>query len=88
MMKAQLVVTKLLVDDKITACVKQINTVCLLGVICKVSNRKTFFGETFSFLEKCLLSIFKFCALSKLFFFYERLIGPRPTFSEFNVIFL
>ena len=84
-MKAQLVATKLLVDDKITACVKQI---CLLGVICKVSNRKTFFGETFSFLEKCLLSIFKFSALSKLFFFYERLIGPRPTFSEFNVIFL
>ena len=84
-MKAQLVETKLLVDDKITACVKQI---CLLGVICKVSNRKTFFGETFSFLEKCLLSIFKFCALSKLFFFYERLIGPRPAFSEFNVIFL
>ena len=66
MMKAQLVATKLLVDDKITACVKQI---CLLGVICKVSNRKHFFGETFSFLEKCLLSIFKFCASSKLFFF-------------------
>ena len=40
MMKAQLVATKLLVDDKITACVKQI---CLLGVICKVSNRETFF---------------------------------------------
>ena len=40
MMKAQLVAMKLLVDDKIMACVKQI---CLLGVICKVSNRKTFF---------------------------------------------
>ena len=84
-MKAQLVATKLLVDDKITACVKQIR---LLGVICKVSNKKHFFGETFSFLEKYLLSIFKFCASSKLFFFYEQLIGPRPTFSEFNVIFL
>ena len=72
-MKAQLVVTKLLADDKITACVKQI---CLLGVICKVLNRKTFFGQTFCFLEKSLLSIFKFCALSKFFFFYEQLICP------------
>ena len=35
-------------------CPKQI---CLLGVICKDSNRKTLPGETFCFLEKCLLSI-------------------------------
>ena len=55
---------KLLVDDKITACLKQI---CLLGVIWKVSNRKTLSGETFCFLEKCLLSIFKFDAFC--FFF-------------------
>ena len=42
----------MLVDVKITAHVKEI---CLLGVVCKVSN--TFSGETFCFPEKCLLSI-------------------------------
>ena len=42
----------MLVDVKITAYVKEI---CLLGVVCKVSN--TFSGETFCFPEKCLLSI-------------------------------
>ena len=35
MMKAQLVAMKLLVDDKITACAKE---VCLLDIVCKVSN--------------------------------------------------
>ena len=53
MQNAAMVAKKLLVDDKITACFKQI---CLLGVICKVSNRKTLSGETFFFLEKNLLS--------------------------------
>ena len=72
-----MVATKLRVDDKITACDKQI---CFLCVICKVSKRKTLTGETFSFLEKRLLSIFKFCAASNFFFFYELLIGPQPTF--------
>ena len=56
---------KLLVDGKVSACVKQI---CLLGVACKVSNTKTLSGETFCFLEKRLLSIFKFHASSNLFF--------------------
>ena len=36
--------TKFLLDDKITACVKQ---TCLLGVICKVSDRKTLTNEKF-----------------------------------------
>ena len=35
---------KLRVDDKIIAFVKEI---CLLGVVCKVLNRKTLSGETF-----------------------------------------
>ena len=48
---------KLLVDDKITACVKEI---CLLGVVCKVLNRKTLSVETFCFPEKRLLSILNF----------------------------
>ena len=48
-----IVVKKLLVDDKKSAFAKQI-----LGVTCKVLNRKALSGETFCFLEKCLLSIF------------------------------
>ena len=54
---AAIVVKKLLVDDKITACVKEI---CLLGVVCKVLNRKILSGETFCIPEKCLLSILNF----------------------------
>ena len=42
----------MLVDDKITACVKEID---LLGVVRKVLNRKTLSGETFCFPEKSLL---------------------------------
>ena len=52
-----MVAKKLLVNDKMTTYIKQI---CLLGVICKVSNRKTLPGETFCILEKRLLSIFEF----------------------------
>ena len=44
-----MVAKKLLLEDDITACVKQI---CLLAVICKVSNRKTLSGEIFCFLGK------------------------------------
>ena len=66
-----MVVKKLLVDGKITACVK--------GVVCKVSNRKRLSCKKNCFLEKCLLSIFKFCASSNLLFFYEMLIGLQPT---------
>ena len=64
----EIALKKLLIDDKITACLKQI---CLRGVIWKVSNRKTLSGETFCFLEKCLLSIFKFDALNNLLFFFR-----------------
>ena len=52
-MVAMKLFNELLVDDKITACVRQI---CLLDVICKVSKRKTLSGETFC-IEKRLLSI-------------------------------
>ena len=75
---AAIVARKLLEDDQITAYVRQI---CLLGVICKVSKRKTLTGETFCFLEKRLLS-------SNLSFSYELLIGPQPTSLECIVIFL
>ena len=50
--------------------------------IAEVSSRNTLSGETFCFLEKFLLSIFKFRALSNLLFSYELLIGPQPTFLE------
>ena len=46
--------TKFLLDDKITACVKQ---TCLLGVICKVSDRKALTNE-------------KFCSLRNICFHY------------------
>ena len=58
-----------------------------LGVTCKVSNRKTLSGETFCFIEKHLLSVFTFCASSKLFY-YQLLIGRQPTFLEHIDIFL
>ena len=47
---------KLLVDDEITARVKEI---CLMGVVCKVSIRRTLSGETFC-LPEILLSILNF----------------------------
>ena len=51
---AMKLLNELLVDDKITACVRQI---CLMAVICKVSKkRKTLSGRTFCF-EKRLLPI-------------------------------
>ena len=47
MQRTALLVKKLLIDDKITASVKQI---CPLGIICKVLDRKTLSNEKFSFL--------------------------------------
>ena len=55
--RVAIVVKKLPLDDKIAACVKEI---CLLGVVCKVLNRKTLSVETFCFPEKRLLSILNF----------------------------
>ena len=46
----------MLVDGKITACVKS----RLLGVVCKVPDRKTLSGETFCFPENRLVSILNF----------------------------
>ena len=84
---AAMVATKLLVDDKITACFKQIR---LLGVICKVSTGKTLSRETFYFLEKVCYQYLNFVLQVPycFFFFYELLIGPQPTLLECIVIFL
>ena len=58
---------KLLVDDKITACVKER---FLLTVVSKVSNRKTLCGETFCFPEKHLLSTLNFVLQETHCFFF------------------
>ena len=58
---------KLLVDDKITASIKEI---CLMGVVCNVSYRKTLSGENFYFTEKRFLSMLNFCSSSNLSFFF------------------
>ena len=44
-------------------------------------------SETFCFVEKRLLPIFKVCTSSNLLFFYGLLIGPQPTFLECIVNF-
>ena len=62
-----MVVKKLLVDDKYK--LKQIYLLHV-GVVCNVSNTKTLSGKTCCFLEKRVLSIFKFCPLSNLMFFF------------------
>ena len=53
----------LLLDDK---------EICLLGVVCKVSSRKTLSGETFYFPEKRLLSTLHFVLPVTYFFFVLR----------------
>ena len=67
-----MVLRKLLVNDiiMITACVKKKS---LLGVIFEQKNNfflniQTQFGETICFLEKLLVSIFKFCAWVTFYF--------------------
>ena len=70
---------KLLVDDEITARVKEI---CLMGVVCKVSYRKTLSGEKFYLTEKRFLSMLNFCASSNLSFFLRVADCPQPTLME------
>ena len=80
LLSAAIVAKKLLVDDKITACVKEI---CLMGVVYKVSYRKTLSGEKFYFTEKRLLSMLNFCAPESLVFFFLQVTDcPQPTFLE------
>ena len=57
MQSAVIVAKKLLVDEKITACVKQIIYVSRMLLVCKVSNRKTLSGETFCFLEYVCINV-------------------------------
>ena len=80
---AAMVAKKLLVDDKITACFKQICCYMLS------SGEKNIIWWNILLSWKRLLSIFKFRASINLsIFFHELLIGPQPTFLECIVIFL
>ena len=81
-----MVAKKLLVDDKLmfSLCQTYVSRALLK---CKVLYRKILSGETLCFLEKRLLSFFKFFAMSKLLFSYELLIGPLPTFLECILLF-
>ena len=75
---------KFLVHNKITARAKEI---VLLGVGCKVSNRKTLSGETFCFPEKRLLSILNF-VLRLLLLFLRVADWPTTDLLGCIVIFL
>ena len=77
-----MLVKKLLIDDKITASVKQI---CLLDII-KFWKGKHRLTRKFPLLETTFL--FKFCASGNLLFSYELLIDPQSTFLECFVISL
>ena len=82
-----MVAKKLLLEDDMTACVKQI---CLLAVICKVSNRKTLSGEIFCFFEKRLLLTFKFVLRETyclFFFFLPATDWPTTNFFEMYCYF-
>ena len=61
----------MLVDDK---------EICLLGVVCKVSSRKTLSGETFCFPEERLISILHFVLLVTYCFFLRGADWPTHNF--------
>ena len=74
-----MVAKKLLVDDKVQACVKQI---CLLGVVRNVSTRKTLSGKTFCFLKKLIYWYVNFVLWVTYCFFNEPLIGGDKFFKQ------
>ena len=66
---------KLPVDNKIRACQRNISPGCC------IANRKTLWWNILFSWETFAINI-KFCASINLLFFYELLIGRRPTFLE------
>ena len=76
---APILAKKLLVDEKIAACVKQI---CLQLLFVKFRIEKNCLVKHFAFLKNVCYQIFKRCASSNLLFFNELLIGPQPTFRS------
>ena len=74
---------KLLVDDKIQACLACVKQICLLGVVRNIPIRKTLSAKAFCFLKKRFLLVCKFCASSDLLFFSnELLIGGVHFFKQ------
>ena len=67
---------KLLVDDKIAACVKEI---CLLDVVCKVSDGRPLSGETFAFLKNVCYQDYVLC-LEQIIVFLRDADWPTTNF--------
>ena len=76
--KARQRAKKLLVDDKITACVKEIS-------VSQVLYAKFQIEEHFALLQTFAINI-KFCAPSNLLFSCELLVGRQPPFLEWLCI--
>ena len=80
MQRAVMIAKKLLMGDKITACVKHISLWVLIDKHCLVKH--------FAFLKTVCCQNLNFVLLVMYFFFYQFLIGLPPTFLECIVIFL
>lgn len=81
-----MVAMKLLRDDQVTPCVKKI---CLVGIICNVSNRKTSYSETFCFLSRQMfainnLKLYFISLLQVTFFFLRTADWSTTTFPEMD----
>ena len=68
-----IVAKKLLVDDKITACVK-------------VSNKNYYMVKHFAFLKNVCYRYFNFVLQVTYCFFYEQLIGPRNFLGMYKIV--
>ena len=68
-----IVAKKLLVDDKITTCVK-------------VSNKNYYLVKHFAFLKNVCYRYFNFVLQVTYCFFYEQLIGPRNFLGMYKII--
>ena len=78
-----IVAKKLLVDDKITPCVKEI---CLVEVMCKVLNKKYYLVKHFAFLKNVCYQYFNFVLQVTYCFSYEQLIGPRNFLGMYKIV--
>ena len=77
-----IVARKLLVDEKITACVKYASRVLYV----KFQKGKIWLVKHFSFLKNVCYQHLNVVLQVTYCFFYKLLIGPQPTFSECIVI--
>ena len=82
---ATMVAKKVLVNDKITACLKQIYLLC---VYVKFLIEKPCPVKHFAFLKSVGYQYLNFVLRVTYCFLYDLLIGPQPTFLECIFIFL